>query len=78
MIVKQRKGPKQSKGIKNPSLRPRQLAIITSYLRAAGHGLMAGDYNPVLPEDDALVGKNCLVDAWTELHPEDNGFTLGC
>lgn len=39
---------------------------------------MAGDYNPVLPEDDALVGKNCLVDAWTELHPEDNGFTLGC
>lgn len=61
----------------NPSLRPRQLAIITSYLRAAGHGLVAGDFNPVLPEDDALVGKNCLVDAWTELYPEDDGFTWG-
>ena len=61
----------------NPSLRPRQLAIITSYLRAAGHGLVAGDFNLVLPEDDALVGKNCLVDAWAELHPEDDGFTWG-
>lgn len=61
----------------NPSLRPRQLAIIASYLRAAGHGLVAGDFNPVLPEDDALVGKNGLVDAWTELHPEDDGFTWG-
>lgn len=38
---------------------------------------MAGDFNPVLPEDDALVRKNCLVDAWTELHPEDDGFTWG-
>lgn len=38
---------------------------------------MAGDFNPVLPEDDALVGKNSPVDAWAELHPEDDGFTWG-
>ncbi|KAL1970091.1 hypothetical protein VTN77DRAFT_6496 [Rasamsonia byssochlamydoides] len=60
-----------------PSLRPRQLSIIASYLRAAGRGLVAGDFNPVLPEDDTLVSANRLVDAWTELHPNEAGFTWG-
>ena len=61
----------------NPSLRPRQLAIITLYLRAAGHGLVAGDFNPVLPDDDMLVSKNGLLDVWNELYPSKAGFTWG-
>jgi len=60
-----------------PSLRPRQLSIIAANLRAAGRGLVAGDFNPVLPEDHTLVGTNRLVDAWTELHPSEPGFTWG-
>jgi len=61
----------------NPSLRPRQLSIITSYLRATGHGLVAGDFNPVLPDDDMLVSVNGLLDVWNELHPSEAGFTWG-
>ena len=61
----------------HPSLRPRQLSIIASYLRAAGHGLVAGDFNPVLPEDDMLVNMNWLLDVWSELHPSEDGFTWG-
>ncbi|KAF2256719.1 DNase I-like protein [Trematosphaeria pertusa] len=61
----------------NPSRRPQQLSIIASYLRAAGHGLVAGDFNPVLPEDDEIVSDNGLVDAWTYLRPSDPGFTWG-
>ncbi|WEW61769.1 hypothetical protein PRK78_007263 [Emydomyces testavorans] len=60
-----------------PSFRPRQLSIIAAYLRAAGRGLVAGDFNPVLPEDEMLVSANRLVDAWCELHPDDPGFTWG-
>ncbi|KMP09547.1 hypothetical protein CIHG_08519 [Coccidioides immitis H538.4] len=60
-----------------PSYRPRQLSIIASYLRAAGRGLVAGDFNPVLPEDDSLINENNLVDVWTELRPNDPGFTWG-
>lgn len=44
-----------------PSFRPRQLQIVSSYLSAVGHGLVAGDFNPVLPEDDALVNGSHLV-----------------
>lgn len=61
----------------NPSLRPRQLSIITSYLRATGHGLVAGDFNPVLPDDDMLVSANGLLDVWNELYPSEAGFTWG-
>lgn len=61
----------------NPSLRPLQLSIVASYLRAAGQGLAAGDFNPVLPEDDTLVNANGLVDAWTEVRPDEAGFTWG-
>lgn len=60
-----------------PSMRPRQLSIISSYLRAAGHGLVAGDFNPVLPEDNALVDENNLVDVWTKVHFSLPGFTWG-
>lgn len=60
-----------------PSLRPRQLSVIAYYLRVAGHGLVAGDFNPVFPEDETLVNENNLIDAWTELHPNKEGITWG-
>lgn len=59
----------------NPSLRPRQLSIVSSYLRAAGQGLVAGDFNPVFPEDNTLVGANGLFDAWSELRSNEAGYT---
>jgi tyrosyl-DNA phosphodiesterase 2 len=61
----------------NPSLRPHQLSICASYLSAAGRGIIAGDFNPVLPEDDDLVRTNNLSDAWAHLHPNDLGHTWG-
>ena len=61
----------------NPSLRPHQLSIGASYLSAAGRGIIAGDFNPVLPEDDDLVRTNGLTDAWAHLHPNDPGHTWG-
>ncbi|POR38688.1 Uncharacterized protein TPAR_01111 [Tolypocladium paradoxum] len=60
-----------------PSQRPEQLSIVASLLRSSCRGLAAGDFNPVLPEDETLVRDNGLVDAWTELHPENPGFTWG-
>ena len=38
---------------------------------------MAGDFNPVLPDDDMLVRANGLLDVWNELHPSEAGFTWG-
>ncbi|KAI4665176.1 uncharacterized protein J4E88_010624 [Alternaria novae-zelandiae] len=61
----------------NPSMRPRQVSIGASYLRAAGRGIIAGDFNCILPEDDDLVSSNGLTDAWGELHPDDPGHTWG-
>jgi tyrosyl-DNA phosphodiesterase 2 len=61
----------------NPSLRPYQLSIAASYLSVAGRGIIAGDFNPVLPEDDDLVRTNGLTDAWVHLHSNDPGHTWG-
>jgi tyrosyl-DNA phosphodiesterase 2 len=61
----------------NPSLRSHQISIGASYLSAAGRGIIAGDFNPVLPEDDDLVRTNNLTDAWAHLHPTDPGHTWG-
>ena len=61
----------------NPSLRPRQLSLAASYLSAAGRGMIAGDFNTVLPEDEDLISTNKLTDGWTHLYPEDSGFTWG-
>jgi tyrosyl-DNA phosphodiesterase 2 len=61
----------------NPSLRPQQLSICASYLRAAGRGIIAGDFNPVLPVDNDLVRANDLTDAWVSLYPNDPGHTWG-
>lgn len=60
-----------------PSYRPQQLSIATSMLRAAGRGLVAGDFNPVLPSDETLLRDSRLVDAWAELRPDEPGFTWG-
>lgn len=37
---------------------------------------MAGNFNPVLPDDDMLVSANGLV-VLSELHPSEAGFTWG-
>ena len=61
----------------HPSCRPRQISIVASILCSAGRGVVAGDFNPVLPEDETLVQDNGLVDAWVELHGSEPGFTWG-
>jgi tyrosyl-DNA phosphodiesterase 2 len=60
-----------------PSCRPHQLATVASSLRSADRGVVAGDFNPVLPEDKTLVEENGLVDAWQELRKGEDGFTWG-
>ncbi|KAL2760652.1 hypothetical protein ACRALDRAFT_205431 [Sodiomyces alcalophilus JCM 7366] len=61
----------------HPSHRPQQMSIISRFLRSAGRGVVAGDFNPVLEEDATLVEGNGLTDAWTALHPEQPGYTWG-
>lgn len=46
-----------------------------SFLRSAGRGLVAGDFNPVLDEDVILIETNGLTDAWVVLRPEEPGYT---
>jgi tyrosyl-DNA phosphodiesterase 2 len=60
-----------------PSLRPGQLSIVAKYLETAGRGIVAGDFNPVLPEDEGILADNGLVDSWTYLYPQEAGFTWG-
>lgn len=60
-----------------PSHRPTQMAAVASALREAGCGVVAGDFNPVLPEDQTLVADNGLLDAWVEVHGSTDGFTWG-
>lgn len=60
-----------------PSHRPRQISSVASLIRSAGCGLVAGDFNPVLPEDSTLVEDHGLADAWKQLHSQDSGFTWG-
>ncbi|CAG8397303.1 unnamed protein product [Penicillium salamii] len=58
-----------------PFYRPQQISIISSYLHATGCGVVAGDLNLVLEEDNSLVDKNNLADAWVALRSEDPGYT---
>lgn len=60
-----------------PSLRPGQLSLAAGMLKKVQCGLVAGDFNPVLPEDGTLVEENELVDAWKELRPDEEGYTWG-
>jgi len=64
--------------------RARQMEILANVLREPGcsGGIIAGDFNAINPEDDGLVDKNELVDAWVALHrradPNNNdGATWG-
>ncbi|KXG48192.1 Endonuclease/exonuclease/phosphatase [Penicillium griseofulvum] len=60
-----------------PSHRPQQLSIVSSFLRSAGCGLVAGDFNPVLDEDAVLIESNGLTDVWLALRPDEPGYTWG-
>lgn len=60
-----------------PSHRPGQVATVASALRDAGCGLVAGDFNAVLPDEQTLVMDNGLVDAWTEARGPADGNTWG-
>jgi tyrosyl-DNA phosphodiesterase 2 len=50
--------------------RSQQMEILANILRepGCGGGIIAGDFNAISPEDDRLVEKNKLVDAWAALH----------
>lgn len=59
------------------SRRPHQLFVAAEVLRKAGRGLVAGDFNGVLPEDETLIADNGLSDAWKVVHGDDPGYTWG-
>ncbi|KAK9446677.1 Endonuclease/exonuclease/phosphatase [Limtongia smithiae] len=60
-----------------PSRRVRQISISATLLKEVGHGLIAGDFNPVLRDDKNLVPLNNLTDAWLKLHRGEPGYTWG-
>ncbi|KAJ7229981.1 Endonuclease/exonuclease/phosphatase [Mycena pura] len=62
--------------------RARQMDLLTDYLREPGcaHGIIAGDFNAVVPQDETLVDQSRgLLDAWEELHgaARPDGHTSG-
>ncbi|TXT04809.1 hypothetical protein VHUM_04077 [Vanrija humicola] len=59
----------------DPSFRPAQVALAAESIKAAGAGVVAGDWNPVLPLDDALCADNGLTDEWAALKGAAPGFT---
>ncbi|KAK0203071.1 hypothetical protein DFS33DRAFT_1385433 [Desarmillaria ectypa] len=48
----------------NPPFRPTQLIISGDYLRAAGSGIIMGDFNAITPADQNLIDELGLLDAW--------------
>lgn len=60
----------------DPSFRPPQVALAAASIKAAGSGVIAGDWNPVLPLDDALCADNGITDEWVALKgTAEPGFT---
>ncbi|KAH9059838.1 Endonuclease/exonuclease/phosphatase [Lactarius vividus] len=61
--------------------RAQQMEILADVLcePGCGGGIIAGDFNAISPEDDGLVDKNKLVDAWVALHgrADPGGATWG-
>jgi tyrosyl-DNA phosphodiesterase 2 len=61
--------------------RAKQMEILANVLREPGcsGGIIAGDFNAISPEDDGLIDKNELVDAWVALHgrADPDGATWG-
>ena len=61
--------------------RAQQMEILANVLREPGcsGGIITGDVNAISPEDDGLLDKNELVDAWVALHgrADTDGATWG-
>jgi tyrosyl-DNA phosphodiesterase 2 len=61
--------------------RTQQMEILANVLREPGcrGGIIAGDFNAISPEDDGLVDRNGMVDAWVALHgnADPGGATWG-
>ncbi|KAH9946595.1 Endonuclease/exonuclease/phosphatase [Amylocystis lapponica] len=63
--------------------RAQQVEILANVLREPGcsGGIIAGDFNAISPEDDGLVDKNELVDAWVTLRgradPDGDTWSVG-
>jgi tyrosyl-DNA phosphodiesterase 2 len=51
--------------------------MCATYLSAAGRKIIAGDFDPVLSEDDDLVHTNDFMDVWAHLYPNAPGHTWG-
>ncbi|KAK1999814.1 hypothetical protein LX36DRAFT_631785 [Colletotrichum falcatum] len=64
-------------GPKCSSYRADQLSIASSILHETGYGLIAGDFNPVDPRDEAIIKYSGLQDAWEVLREGDPGYTWG-
>jgi tyrosyl-DNA phosphodiesterase 2 len=47
-----------------------QVQVLAGLLREprSSGGIIAGDFNPILPEDHRLIDKHELLDAWVALH----------
>lgn len=56
-----------------------QMGVLASLLREPGcsGGVIAGDFNALLPDDHALVDRHELVDVWVALHGPHGGHTWG-
>ena len=67
----------------SPFRRVVQMYVLAGILREPGccGGIIAGDFNAILPKDHALVDEHKLVDAWVALHGNttgpDGGATWG-
>ncbi|KAK2038223.1 hypothetical protein LZ31DRAFT_533753 [Colletotrichum somersetense] len=59
------------------SYRGDQLSVASSILHKTGHGLIAGDFNPVDPRDESIIEDSGLKDAWEVLRDGDPGYTWG-
>ncbi|KAG6330101.1 hypothetical protein ID866_8986 [Astraeus odoratus] len=61
--------------------RAQQMEILANVLREPGCSgrIIAGDFIAISPEDDGLIDKNKLVDAWIALHgrADPDGATWG-
>jgi len=61
--------------------RAQQMEILADVLRepGCGGGIIAGDFNAISAEDEGLVDRNKLVDAWVALHgrADPDGATWG-
>jgi tyrosyl-DNA phosphodiesterase 2 len=57
-----------------PSQRPQQINIAVDLLKSASCGLVARDFNAILPEDESLVADYGLEDAWAKTYGGESGF----